>query len=176
MNHSHLSPLINTSHLVWSLILRLTHLIKLIFWIFVFELIAFLLGLLTQANIEPWYNSLHKSSLTPPGVVFSIVWSILYALLGYIAWFLSSNKSQSAKSLIYLYGAQIIMNWAWTPLFFQFHWIKLSAIWLIVLTCLNWVLIAQLKAKQKTVALLLLPYVLWLMFASYLAVFIAAMN
>lgn len=156
--------------------MRLTHWIKLICWIIVFESIAFLLGLLTQTNIDPWYNNLHKSSLTPPGVVFSIVWPILYALLAYIAWFLSSHKKESVKLPIYLYGLQIIMNWAWTPLFFEFHWVKLSAIWIVTLTGLNWVLIVQLKTKQKAIALLLLPYVFWLMFASYLNLFISVMN
>jgi tryptophan-rich sensory protein len=159
-----------------GIILRLIHLLKLFYWVVIFEAIAFLLGLLTKANIDPWYNSLNKSSLTPPGIVFSIVWSLFYGLLAYIAWFLSRHKKESGKLIIYLYGLQMVMNWAWTPLFFQFHWIKLSAVWLIILTCLNWVLMAQIKTKQKPVALLLLPYVLWLMFASYLNVFIAVIN
>ncbi|MBY0378130.1 MAG: tryptophan-rich sensory protein [Gammaproteobacteria bacterium] len=141
-----------------------------------FETTAFLLGLLTQANIEPWYNNLHKSPLTPPGVVFSIVWTILYALLAYIAWFLWRYRKASDKLAIRLYGLQIIMNWAWTPLFFHFHWIKISAIWLITLTCLNVALIVRIRGRQPLIALLLLPYVFWLMFASYLNVFIAIMN
>lgn len=141
-----------------------------------FETTAFLLGLLTQANIEPWYNNLHKSPLTPPGVVFSIVWTILYALLAYIAWFLWRHRKASDKLAIRLYGLQIIMNWAWTPLFFHFHWIKISAIWLITLTCLNVALIVRIRGRQLLIALLLLPYVFWLMFASYLNVFIAIMN
>lgn len=156
--------------------MRLNKLIKLFFWIVFFETIAFLLGLLTQANIEPWYNHLAKSSLTPPGAVFSVVWSILYALLAYIAWFLASHKDEANKAFSRLYCLQILMNWAWTPLFFQLHWIKLSAVWLIILTCLNLVLVIQAKAKQRNIALLLLPYVFWLMFASYLNAFIAVMN
>lgn len=157
--------------------MRPTNWIKLIFWIVAFEMAGFLSGLLTQANIYPWYESLVKSSLTPPGFVFSIVWSLLYALLAVIAWILSSQPKESrCKSTHYLFAVQLLMNWAWTPLFFQYHWLTFSAIWLVVLTCLNLILIIQTKTKHKTVALLLTPYVLWLMFASYLNAVIALMN
>ncbi len=156
--------------------MRLNNLIKLFFWLVLFEAIAFLLGLLTQANMEPWYNNLAKSSLTPPGIVFSIVWSVLYAVLAYIGWFLTAHREAATRSLIELYWLQIIINWIWTPLFFQLHWVKLSAIWLIILTGLNVVLAIQARTKQKSITLLLLPYVFWLIFASYLNLFIAVMN
>jgi tryptophan-rich sensory protein len=68
------------------------------------------------------------------------------------------------------------MNWAWTPLFFQFHWLTLSAIWLILLTGLNFILIIRAGNNQKTISMLLIPYVFWLMFAAYLNAFIAVMN
>ncbi len=63
--------------------------IKLIVWILFFEMIGFFLGLLTQANIYSWYEGLHKSILTPPGWVFSVVWLILYALLAIVGFTLS---------------------------------------------------------------------------------------
>ncbi len=150
--------------------------IKLICWIIIFEIIGFLLGWLTQANIPSWYSELNKSSFTPPGVVFSIVWMILYALLALIAWILSTKKQKTSKLIQYLYALQMLMNWAWTLLFFHFHWLTFSAIWLIVLTCLNFILIRQTKKTQKIVAVLLSPYCLWLIFASYLNVVIALIN
>lgn len=156
--------------------MRLNNSIKLILWLVGFQVIGFFLGLMTAANIQPWYNNLNKSFLTPPGPVFSIVWPLLYALLALVAWILLSQKKEANKVILYLYALQMLMNWAWTPLFFQFHWLKLSAIWLIILTCLNLALIIQAKEKQKMIALLLAPYVLWLMFASYLNLFIALMN
>lgn len=156
--------------------MRLNNYFKLILWIVLFQTIGFLLGLLTQANIHPWYESLNKSSLTPPGLVFSIVWTLLYTLLALIAWILSNQNKESPRSITYLYAAQIVMNWAWTPIFFQLHWLSLSAIWLIALTCFNLILIKQALNKQKTIALLLIPYVFWLIFASYLNVAIAFMN
>jgi len=151
-------------------------LIKLIFWIVLFQSIGFLLGLLTQANIYPWYEHLLKSSLTPPGFVFSIVWSLLYGLLAIIAWILSTNNTTASKKITVLFALQMLMNWIWTPLFFGLHWLIPSAIWLIGLTCLNVILIIECKKMHKTIALLLIPYLLWLLFASYLNVVIALMN
>lgn len=157
--------------------MRTNKLMKLIVWIVLFESIGFLLGLLTQANIYPWYEHLSKSSLTPPGFIFSAVWSLLYALLAVIAWILTDadNKACSKKVCV-LFALQMLMNWAWTPLFFGLHWLILSAIWLVSLTFLNLILIIEVKKTDKTVAWLLTPYLLWLGFASYLNVYIALMN
>lgn len=151
------------------------NLIKLIFWIAFFESVGFLLGLLTQANIYPWYSNLNKSFLTPPGFIFSIVWSLLYGLFAVIAWILSSYKL-AARKISVLFTLQILMNWAWTPLFFGMHLVTISAIWLIALIFLNVILIIEAKKINTTIAWLLTPYVLWLLFASYLNVFIAINN
>lgn len=158
------------------MILRLNKLSKLIFLIVLFESIGFSLGLLTNANIYPWYEHLHKSSLTPPGFVFSIVWSLLYGLLAVIAWMLSNDNKEFLKKITELFTLQMLMNWAWTPLFFGLHWLTLSAIWLVGLTCLNFILIIEAKKNHKTIAFLLIPYLLWLVFAAYLNGVIALMN
>lgn len=150
--------------------------LKLVAWIVLFESIGFLLGLLTQANIYPWYEQLNKSAWTPPGFVFSIVWTFLYANLAVIAWNLSSQSQAYSKQVILLFALQTLMNWAWTPLFFGLHWLIFSALWLITLTCLNALLFIKLKKSHKGIAWLLSPYLLWLMFASYLNVLIALMN
>lgn len=150
--------------------------INLIFWILLFESIGFLLGLLTQANIYPWYEQLHKSSLTPPGFVFSFIWTLLYVLLAVIAWILSGHHKASSRKVNLLFALQMLMNWAWTPLFFGLHRLTLSAVWLISLTCLNLILIIESQKTHKIVACLLIPYVLWLVFAAYLNVIIALMN
>lgn len=143
--------------------------IKLISWILSFELIGFFLGLLTQANIYSWYEGLHKSTLTPPGWVFSVVWSILYAFLAIIGFRLWQNRSRpQIKMVLNLYLVQLIMNWVWTPLFFQLHWIRFSFLWIVVMICLNALIILKIKNIEKGIALLLTPYFLWLIFASYL--------
>lgn len=141
--------------------------IKLILWILSFELIGFFLGLLTQANILSWYEGLHKSILTPPGWVFSIVWPLLYVCLAIVGFHLWQHHSQPRIAKLFnLYLVQLLMNWLWTPLFFQFHWLGLSFLWLLVMVVLNAFLI--IKIKKRMLKLLLIPYFLWLSFASYL--------
>lgn len=149
---------------------------KLILWIVGFQIIGIILGLITQTNISPWYEHLNKSSLTPPGFVFSIVWTLLYMLLAVIAWILSNEDRNASKKISRLFALQMLMNWAWTPLFFGLHWVTASAIWLVSLTCLNVILIVVASNTHQLIARLLTPYVLWLMFASYLNVVIALLN
>lgn len=141
-----------------------------------FEGIGFLMGLLTQANIYPWYEQLNKSSLTPPGFVFSIAWTFLYAILAVIAWILSNQNQNQTHNIRVLFAVQMVMNWTWTPLFFGLHWLMPSALWLIGLTCLNVLLIVKSRGEHKIITWLLIPYLLWLGFASYLNVVIVLMN
>ncbi len=150
--------------------------IKLIFWIVLFESIGFLLGLLTKTNIHPWYEHLNKSSLTPPGFIFSIVWTLLYALLAFIPWILLNLNSVTSKKITLLFTLQMLMNWAWTPLFFGLHWLIPSALLLVILTCFNIFLIIEAKKTHEIIAWLLTPYLLWLVFASYLNIVTALSN
>lgn len=157
-------------------ILRVNVFIKLTIWIVLFESIGFLLGLLTQANLYPWYEQLNKSALTPPGFVFSIVWTLIYGVLASIAWIISNSSQAFPKKITVFFGIQMLMNWLWTPLFFGLHWLIVSSLWLIGLTTLNGVLILEAKKRHKIIAWLLTPYILWLLFASYLNIVIALMN
>ncbi|ARB90865.1 TspO/MBR family protein [Legionella longbeachae] len=143
--------------------------IKLIIWILMFELIGFILGLLTRANIPSWYEGLYKSILTPPGWVFSVVWIILYAFLAIVGFILWQNRSKpQIRRALNLYLVQLIMNWVWTPLFFQLHWIGFSFLWIVVIIGLNAIIILNLNKIEKGITLLLIPYFLWIIFAGYL--------
>jgi len=140
-----------------------------IIWILIFEGIGLLLGWITKNNIESWYQFLHKSDLTPPAYVFSIVWPILYAMIalsGLSLW--KQRKDPDAKIALYCYSVQLVMNWAWTPLFFQMHYIGFSFIWILILTVLTLITIYLTEKKFKFVCLMLVIYCLWLVFASYL--------
>lgn len=116
------------------------------------------LGIMTQANIPSWYNGLHKSTLTPPGWVFSLVWSLLYALLAIVGFMLWQNRSKpQIKTILNLYLVQLIMNWAWTPLFFHLHWIGFSFLWILLMIGLNALIILKVKNIERVVGLLLTP-------------------
>jgi translocator protein len=143
--------------------------IQIVGWVLIFEFIGFCLGAITKANIYPWYEFLNKSIFTPPNITFSIVWPILYvmvALAGYLLW---KHRHQSiAKTAIFFYALQILMNWSWTALFFQFHYIGLSFLWIVMIAGFTLVTIYLTKDKFKLISLILIPYFLWLVFAAYL--------
>lgn len=156
--------------------MRINKLLLFIFWIVLFEGIGMFLGLITNSDLSTWYQTLNRSSLTPPGYVFSIVWPLLYALLAYIAWILTTTKNPNYNKLFLLFALQMVMNWAWTPLFFTLHLQHLSAIWLLILTFINIVLLLKARNVDKKIVFALTPYIIWLAFASYLNLIIVMMN
>lgn len=148
-----------------------------IVWIVVFELIGFLLGRLTQEGMVTWYQTLYKSCLTPPAIVFPIVWTILYSMIALAGWSLWQSRQQPrAKLALLIYGAQLLMNWAWTPIFFYFHWISLSFYWIVGIATLTLLIIIITKDRFKFCCIMLLPYLYWVIFASYLNGVIWALN
>lgn len=156
--------------------MRINKQLLFIFWIFLFESIGMFLGVITKSDISSWYATLIRFELTPPGYVFSIVWTILYAILAYVAWVISINYNSKYKKLVYLFAIQMIMNWAWTPIFFTLHLLNLSAIWIIILAIINILLILEAKNINKNIVYALIPYIVWLIFATYLNLIIALSN
>lgn len=138
-------------------------------WIAVFEGIGAAFGFLTKNNIYPWYATLNKSILTPPPITFSIVWSILYAIIAYVGFIIWENRRQPGnKYLFTLYLIQVLLNWAWTPLFFQLHWIGISFAVIVLLTLLTLVITIKLNKHFVNLSYMFFIYFLWLLFASYL--------
>jgi translocator protein len=138
-------------------------------WILVFQFVGYLLGRMTRFNIETWYQTLHKSSLNPPEIVFPIVWGVLYVMIALAGWWLWQHRDQTrAKVALVFYGIQVLMNWAWTPIFFQFHQIQLSFYWIVGLLLVTLATIIITWNKFKFATIMLIPYWLWLVFACYL--------
>lgn len=138
-------------------------------WIVIFQIIGYFLGTITQHDVISWYPTLHKSSLSPPDIVFPIVWFILYGMLavsGYALW--QSRHDPKAKLALVVYGLQMLLNWAWTPLFFYFHWIGASLFCLIAIIILTLVTIILTRHVYRLSCVLLIPYFVWLLFAGYL--------
>ncbi len=151
--------------------------LSLILTIIIFQCIGFAIGKLTQGGMSPWYLTIQKSPLTPPSVVFPVVWSILYCLLAVIGWFSWRNRQQAVyRKAFMLFGLQMVMNWLWSPIFFSAHAVGLALVWLILIAAITARLVAVLYPAKRLMALLLLPYLLWLLFASYLNAYIWLFN
>jgi tryptophan-rich sensory protein len=147
----------------------LKKLMGIIVWILVFQTIGYFLGTISQVNSATWYQTLHKSSLTPPAIVFPIVWSILYTMIAISGWNLWQQRHQpQAKTALGFYSAQMVLNWAWSPLFFNFHLIAVSFYCIILIALLTLITIVLTKNNFKLSSIMLVPYFIWLIFASYL--------
>lgn len=146
-------------------------------WVIIFQIVGFFLGRLTHHDILSWYPILHKSSLTPPDIVFPIVWSILYcmiALSGYSLW--QYRHQPQAKLALVFYILQVLLNWTWTPLFFYFHWIGASLFCISMIIIFTLITIVLTRNTYKLSCLMLLPYFIWLIFAGYLNAVIWVLN
>ena len=139
--------------------------------VFVFVILALILGGLSSSNTadDLWYQGLIKSDLNPPGYVFGIVWPILYLLM-------SISAYRNFDSIARLFFIQLFFNTIWSWLFFFYHlpFIALLDIWLLIFLNINILIVLAKRDKLSTV--LYLPYVIWLLFASYLNLFIVINN
>ena len=121
------------------------------------------------------YNDLIKPTLSPPGIVFPIVWTIIYLLIG-ISYTLLKEKGEAPKETQQLYYTQLILNYLWTFIFFVFRLRLLSVLWIIILDVLVVIMTYQFYKQNKLSGILLIPYVLWLLFATYLNISIYFLN
>ncbi len=126
----------------------------------------------SSANIvvgdNSWYQSIEKSSLTPASYVFKIVWPILYLLMGVVSYYKSSK-------IYYLYIFQLLLNGSWSWLFFYFNLPLIALIDIYLLIVIN-CLIQQKLITNKVLFLIYLPYLLWILYASYLNLIIVLLN
>ena len=128
-------------------------------------LVGVLVGLLTSSSMD--YNMLQKPPLAPPGIVFPIVWTILYILMGVSYGILKSNNLTDSDIDSIYYG-QLFVNALWSIIFFNFKWRLFAFLWIILLAVLVVVMIIRFYNKNKIAGLLQIPYILWIVFASYL--------
>lgn len=121
------------------------------------------------------YNSLQKPFLAPPSILFPIVWTILYILMGVSYGILEDKKANDSKTN-FIYYLQLFVNALWPIAFFVFKWRLFAFIWIILLDILVAIMIMVFYKKNKLSGLLQIPYLLWSLFASYLNLFIYLLN
>lgn len=128
-------------------------------------LVGAIVGFITSQFID--YNSLQKPFLAPPSVVFPIVWTILYILMGVSYGILESNNKVDSE-VNFIYYLQLGVNALWSIFFFVFKWRLFAFIWILLLAILVISMIKLFYSKNKTAGLLQIPYIIWIVFASYL--------
>lgn len=124
------------------------------------------------------FSILNKPPLSPPGWLFLIVWTILYILMGFASYFIliSNANPNILKKSLKAYGAQLVFNFSWAILFFNFELYFFSFLWLIVLWVLIAITIVLFYKILPLSAYLMIPYILWISFAGYLNFVIILLN
>jgi benzodiazapine receptor len=124
-------------------------------------------GAVASVDAASFYAQLARPSWAPPAWVFGPVWSALYALMGIAAWLVW--RSPGAKSVaLGLFGAQLAANALWSWLFFAWHWGALAAVEVLILLALIAATVAAFWRASRLAGLLLVPYLVWVSFASVL--------
>ena len=127
-------------------------------------------GVATGNAIPTWYSTLEKPAWNPPDWIFGPVWTVLYIMMGVASWQIwrLGTEKQDVRDALGLYGAQLVLNTAWSLLFFGMRQIGLALGEIIAL----WALIAATANRfyrlKKSAGLLLVPYLLWVSFAALL--------
>lgn len=132
-----------------------------------------IVGLIISSAID--YNSLQKPFLAPPSIVFPIVWTILYILMG-ISYGILKSKGLTDKKIDLIYYIQLGVNAIWSIIFFLLKWRLFAFIWIEILDILVILMIIKFYKKDKTAGLLQIPYLIWVLFASYLNLAIYILN
>jgi translocator protein len=153
--------------------------IHLLGWILLCLFVGGVLGsLFTTPSIPTWYVTLVKPVYQPPNWLFGPVWTILYVLMGisaFIVWSSSAQKNiKNAALLVFL--VQLGLNALWSPIFFALHWLFLAFAEIVVLWVAILITILQFNKISKAASILLLPYFLWVSFASILNLHIWLLN
>ncbi len=139
--------------------------------------LAGVLSSLSSGNVGQIYASLNKPPLSPPGWLFGVVWPILYLLMGIAAYIIyQAPQSPEREKAINLYWVQLFINFLWPIVFFRFEWFWISVLVILLLDVLVLITTILFYRINKIAGYLMIPYLLWILFATYLNIGIAVLN
>ena len=133
------------------------------------------LSALISGNMS-MYLSLNKPSFSPPPYIFSVVWTLLYILMGISSYIIFVSGNKNSANALKIYGLQLFFNFCWSIIFFGFSQYLLAFLWLIALIILIIIMIQQFYKISPIAAYLQIPYLLWCIFAAYLNFTIYKLN
>ncbi len=125
---------------------------------------SFIGSIATITSKEPWYSSLNKSGLNPPDWVFAPVWTTLYLFMTIAIWS-AWHKNYKDLNIIYIYLMHLFFNTTWSVVFFVFHNIFAALINLIIIIGFIIILMIKYKKISNLSFILMIPYLLWCIYA-----------
>ena len=145
------------------------------------NIVAFIVALaipLAVGGLSAWltagdmvlYEFVRKPPLSPPGWLFPLVWTLLYILMGLASYLVYRSDASPfrKKRALWVYAAQLAVNFLWPTFFFNFEWYLFSFVWLLILWVLVLLMILSFYKIDKRAAYINIPYLIWLTFAAYL--------
>ena len=140
-----------------------------LFWVLLAEAVGAVSGWLTRDSVKLYEETIIQPPLSPPGWVFPVVWTLLFALMGIGAARIYLASESKARSLgLNLFIAQLVVNFFWSPIFFNLQAFGAAFLWLLLLWVLVFAMILQFRRVDPLAAKLQIPYLIWLTFAAYL--------
>ncbi len=133
------------------------------------------LSALISGNMS-MYSTLNKPSFSPPSYIFSIIWTLLYILMGISSYIIFVSGSTNSAKALKIYGLQLFFNFCWSIIFFGFSQYLFAFLWLIALIILIIIMIQQFYKISPIAAYLQIPYLLWCVLAAYLNYTIYKLN
>ena len=132
-------------------------------------------ALLTMGSMDI-YETINTPSFAPPGIVFPIVWTFIYILMGISSGIIYNSKSKDKDNALFIYIIQLMVNFVWSIIFFNLRAFLLAFLLIIVLWVLIVLMISRFYKIDKTAAYLQIPYLLWVTFAGILSFAIYLLN
>jgi tryptophan-rich sensory protein len=151
--------------------------IKLLISVLICEGVGFLGTIFTIPSIATWYAYLNKPSFNPPSWIFGPAWTILYCLMGVSVFLVLQKKlKKQLNFLVLLFTVQLFLNFLWSIIFFGMHLPLVALLEIVLLWISIALLIVDFWKFSKPGAILLIPYLCWVSFASVLNLFVVLLN
>lgn len=148
---------------------------ELLIYIVSTELVGVLSAILS-GGFKDFFNEYTKPPLLPPSWLFPTVWVILYAIMGFSAYLVHDTDSDIKKKALTIYWGQLVFNFLWSIVFFRFEALKLAVGVIVILLVLIIAMIMNFRKVNKLSANLNIPYMLWVIFATYLNIATVLVN
>ena len=145
-------------------------------WIVGTELVGALSAILAGGNFSAFYQSLNRPPLSPPGWLFPVAWAILYALMGFSAYLIDKSDSFKRKGALLLYGAQLFVNFLWSPVFFGLKSLGGATVVVLLMLVLICAMLVRFWGIRRLAVYLNLPYLAWTLYACYLTIGVLVLN